>query len=308
VPSPPAVEVRDLAKAYAGIPALTGLSFSVPPAQVTAVLGPNGAGKTTTLEICEGYRSHDSGDVLVLGRKPRDPQLRPRVGVQLQAGGIPPGASARDSLAHISRLYRHPLDVNALAGRLGIDEFGSTNFRRLSGGQQRLVTLALALVGRPELVLLDEPTSGLDPHARRLVWEVIDEVRSAGVSVMLSTHHLDEAERLADHVVMIDRGRCVAQGSVTELTDASQQRLTLRLDTAIDVHSLQLCLPPACHIDLDATSPMMCDIRGTVDAQVLASVAQWCRDHGVTPRDLSLHGASLEEAYLRLTGGHDDQS
>ncbi len=216
----PALEISGLVKRYRGRAVVDGLDLDVSSGSVTALLGPNGAGKTTTVEICCGLRRADGGSVRVLGLDPaRDgAALRPKLGVMLQSGGVYSGANAREMLRHVASLHSSPLDPDALLTDLGLADTGRTTFRRLSGGQQRLLALGLAIIGRPELVFLDEPTAGLDPHARRATWELISALRADGVTVLLATHHLDEAERLADQVHIIDRGRLVRSGTPAELT------------------------------------------------------------------------------------------
>ncbi|MGI8645357.1 MAG: ABC transporter ATP-binding protein [Nocardioides sp.] len=211
---------------YGATMAVDGLSLTVDRGTITAVLGPNGAGKTTTLETCEGYRRPQAGTVRVLGLDPRRDQraLLPRIGVMLQDGGAWSGVRAVEMLRHVARLHAHPLDPALLAERLGLDECGRTPYRRLSGGQKQRLGLALAVVGRPELVFVDEPTAGLDPHARRTTWDLLEELRASGVTVVLTTHHMDEAERLADRIHILDRGRIVASGTPAELT-AGQRTL-----------------------------------------------------------------------------------
>ena len=218
----PALEVSGLVKRYGGRAVLDGVSLSVQPATVLALLGPNGAGKTTTVEICEGFRRPDEGTVRVLGLDPRDSALRPRVGVMPQAGGAYPGLRCEEMLRLVASYAASPLDVADLLERLALTEVRRTAYRRLSGGQQQRLSLALAIVGRPELVFLDEPTAGLDPHARRATWELVEALRRDGVTIVLTTHLLDEAERLADAVVIIDRGRVVGRGTVAELTTGSR--------------------------------------------------------------------------------------
>jgi ABC-2 type transport system ATP-binding protein len=224
VPAPTApqaaVEIDGLVMTYGATTAVDGLSLTVDTGSITAVLGPNGAGKTTTLETCEGFRKAQAGTVRVLGLDPRRDRraLMPRIGVMLQDGGAWSGVRAGEMLEHVARLHAHPIDPGALADRLGLAECGRTPYRRLSGGQKQRLGLALAVVGRPELVFVDEPTAGMDPHARRTTWELLRELRSAGVTVVLTTHHMDEAERLADVVHIVDRGRLVGSGTPTELT------------------------------------------------------------------------------------------
>ncbi len=226
------VELRGLVKRYGQARAVDGLDLTAARGQITAVLGPNGAGKTTTVEICEGLRRADGGTVRVLGLDPAvdGTDLRPRVGVMLQDGGLPAGARALPLLNRVARFYARPHDVDALAERLGITAYGATPVRRLSGGQRQRLALALALVGRPELVFLDEPSAGLDPQARLAVWDLVREARDAGTSVLMTTHAMDEAERLADRVAILAGGRLVACGTPAELTHRGQSLEDVYLD------------------------------------------------------------------------------
>ena len=301
--SGPAVEVVDLVKRYDGKTAVDGLSLTVPPAAVTAVLGPNGAGKTTTVETCEGYRRPDGGTVRVLGLDPwHDARvLRPRVGVMLQQGGIYPGVKAEEMLRHVASLHAHPLDVPALVERLGLGSAGRTPYRRLSGGQQQRLSLAMAMVGRPELVFLDEPTAGLDPQARRATWELVETLRADGVTVVLTTHFMDEAERLADQVVVVDHGKVIAVGSPGELTSAGSGG-SLRFDgpAGLDVAGLAAALPAATSVD--EVSPGRYVVHGDVDARLLADLTRWCADRDVMPEGLTVGRRSLEDVFLELTG------
>jgi ABC-2 type transport system ATP-binding protein len=217
--------VDDLVKRYGAVTAVDGLSFVAPQGAVTAVLGPNGAGKTTTIDSCAGLRRPDAGNIRVLGLDPLRDQsrLRQRLGVMPQpagsgVAGIYPTARPLETLRLFAAMYEHPHDVDALADRLDLHRVAGTPWRRLSGGEQQRLSLALALVGRPELVFLDEPTAGLDLHARRATWTLVEELRAAGVTVVLTTHAMDEAERLADQVVIVAAGRVVASGTTAELT------------------------------------------------------------------------------------------
>ncbi|HET7304170.1 MAG TPA: ABC transporter ATP-binding protein [Segeticoccus sp.] len=196
------------------------MTWSARHGEVTAVLGPNGAGKTTAIECAEGLQRADSGELRVLGADPwqASPDHRARVGVMLQDGGLPTSSRPVRLLQHLAELYAAPADVAALVERLGIGSFAGTTVRRLSGGQKQRVALAAALVGRPELAFLDEPTAGLDPHARREVWQLIRETRDEGCALVVTTHSFAEAERVADHVVIVQSGRVVADGTVVELT------------------------------------------------------------------------------------------
>jgi ABC-2 type transport system ATP-binding protein len=218
---PPAVVVTGLEKRYGGNLALDGARWSAAAGAVTAMLGPNGAGKTTMIECCEGLRRPDAGEVRVLGSDPwrAGPEHRARVGVMLQDGGLPNSARPLRLLHHLASLYAAPAPVDDLAQRLGIVEFAGTPVRRLSGGQRQRVALAAALVGRPEVVFLDEPSAGLDPHARLDVWDLVRATAAAGTAVVVTTHSFEEAERLADHIVVVASGRVVADGTLAEVTD-----------------------------------------------------------------------------------------
>ena len=213
------MSVESVGKTYGSVTALDGATFAAEAGQVTAVLGPNGAGKTTMVECCEGLRRPDRGSVRVLGTDPwrAGPDHRARVGVMLQDGGLPASVKPLRLLTHLASMYAAPVPVADLAGRLGIDSFAGTSVRRLSGWQRQRVALAAALVGRPEVVFLDEPSAGLDPHARLDVWELVRSVATDGAAVVLTTHSFEEAERLADRVVIVAAGRTVADGTPAEV-------------------------------------------------------------------------------------------
>ena len=212
--------VRDLAKRFGATTALQAMTWVAHHGQVTAMLGPNGAGKTTTIECAEGLQRPDDGEVRVLGVDPwqADPDHRACVGVMLQDGGLPNGTKPVRLLRHLAAFHQSPADVDTLVDRLGIGAFSDTTVRRLSGGQRQRVALAAALVGRPEVVFLDEPTAGLDPHARLDVWDLVRETRDSGCAVIITTHSFEEAQRLADQIVIVNRGRVVGHGSLAELT------------------------------------------------------------------------------------------
>ncbi|WP_163548768.1 ABC transporter ATP-binding protein [Candidatus Frankia nodulisporulans] len=285
------------------IRAVDGLSFSVPVGSVTALLGPNGAGKTTTVEICEGFRAADAGEVRILGRDPIADavELRPRVGIMLQSGGMYPGARAREMLRLVAAHHRDPLDPAALLDRLGLTDSAATPFRRLSGGQQQRLSLAMAVVGRPELVFLDEPTAGLDVAGRRTTWELIEELRAAGVTVVLTTHAMDEAERLADQVTIINHGRVVATGSPAELTrGGAEGQLRFRAPAGLDLATLLLALPDGTTTKESPSGHYL--VEGTVDPQLLAAVTAWCAGNGVLAEDLRVEQRTLEDVFVELTG------
>ena len=289
-----ALEVVDLVKRYGDKTAVDGLTFRVSRGTVCALLGPNGAGKTTTVEVAEGFRKADGGAVRVLGQDPRDQALKPRIGVMPQSGGGYPGLRAGELLRLFASFHREPLDAVDLLDRLGLTAVARIPFRRLSGGQQQRLSLAMAVVGRPELIFLDEPTAGLDPQARRATWELIEALRNDGVTVLLTTHLMDEAAQLADHVVVIDHGKVVAQGSVAELTQGSGQ-IRFTAPPGLDLSSL----PPGCA----ATEPTPGHylVEGAAGPQLLAMVATWCAAQGFMPADLKAQ-RTLEDAFLDLTG------
>jgi ABC-2 type transport system ATP-binding protein len=214
------VEIDNLVVRYGEKTAVDGLSLTVAAGTVTAVLGPNGAGKTTTVETCEGFRRPDSGSVRVLGLDPLadHDELMPKIGVMLQEGGAWSGVRAVEMLRYVATLHTHPLDIPALVERLDLGSCGRTPYRRLSGGQKQRLSFALAIVGRPEIAFLDEPTTGLDPHGRREIWQLIRDLRADGVTVVLTTHAMDEAEQLSDQVHVVSAGQVIASGTPDELT------------------------------------------------------------------------------------------
>lgn len=218
-----AVVVDGLTRRFHEVVAADAMTWAAPARQITAVLGPNGAGKTTAIECAVGLQRPDAGTVRVLGT---DPWLstaahRARVGVMLQSGGLPNGSTPRRVLRHLAAMYAHPHDVDALATRLHVPAFERTTVRRLSGGQRQRVALAAALVGRPEVAFLDEPTAGLDPHGRLDVYDLLRETRAGGVSLVVTTHSFEEAEQIADYLVIVSQGRTVAQGTPAEVVGTS---------------------------------------------------------------------------------------
>jgi len=298
-----AVEIDGLVKSYGRTSAVAGLSLRAERSQVTAILGPNGAGKTTTIEICEGYRRPDEGAVRVLGLDPiRDAKaLRPKVGVMLQSGGIPTAARPGEYLRVMASFYTSPLDPALLLDRLGLAGCARTPFRRLSGGQQQRLSLAAAVIGRPELVFLDEPTAGLDPQARHATWNLISGLREAGAAVILTTHYMEEAERLADRVVVLDHGSLVASGTPEELTGTAGQ-LRFRAEPGLDTDSLLAALPPGSAAKESPAGYYVVEVHDRVDPQLLAAVTAWCAERGVLAQNLRIENRTLEDVFLELTG------
>jgi ABC-2 type transport system ATP-binding protein len=223
VPSPDsAVRVEDLVVRFGSHAVLDGLSLEAKTSALTAVLGPNGAGKTTLIRCCTDLIRPSAGTVSIFGLPANSRQLVGRIGLMPQSAGSWSGIRAVELLLYLAGLYANPLPVPALVKRLGLTECAKLPYRRLSGGQQQAINLAGALVGRPELVFLDEPTAGMDPHARRATWLLLRELRANGVTMLLTTHAMDEAEALADHVFIVDRGRVTISGTVRQLTKSGK--------------------------------------------------------------------------------------
>jgi ABC-2 type transport system ATP-binding protein len=303
VPQTPAVEIGALVKRYGQTAAVDGLTLSAARGAVTGILGPNGAGKTTTIETCEGYRRPDQGTVRVLGLDPvRDARaLRPRVGVMLQSGGIPPSVPAADYLNLLSRFHAHPVAVPALLDLVGLAAVARTPYKRLSGGQQQRLSLAAAIIGRPELVFLDEPTAGMDPQARHATWDLVGQLRSAGVSIILTTHFMEEAERLCDYVAIIDHGQLVAAGTPGQLTGTVGQ-LRFRAEPGLDMDNLLAALRPASLAKESPAGHYVIEVHGAVDPPLLAAVTAWCAERGVLANSLRIESRTLEDVFLELTG------
>jgi ABC-2 type transport system ATP-binding protein len=294
-----AISLRGLVKRYGGTVAVDGLDLDVRRGETLALLGPNGAGKTTTVECCEGYRRPDAGEVRVLGHDPyREPgALRHRVGVMLQEGGVYPMALPGEVLRLFSRFYADPLEPDALLERVGLADATRTRFRDLSGGQKQRLSLALALVGRPEVVFLDEPTAGLDPAARRMTWQHVRELQADEVTVVLTTHLLDEAEELADRVAIVDHGRLVALGSPDELTHGEHPELRFTVDATVDTVDLGR--------DLGATveeeRPGRFVVHTEATPQLIAALAAWLAARDLTVGEIQARKRSLEDVFLRIT-------
>jgi ABC-2 type transport system ATP-binding protein len=297
------VLLRGVSKRFGSTTAVDGLDLDVQRAEVFALLGPNGAGKTTTIEMCEGFTRPDSGTIEVLGLDPiaDNAQLRERIGVMLQGGGGYPAARAREMLDLVAAYSANPLDPAWLMDTLGLTESARTTYRRLSGGQQQRLALACAVVGRPELVFLDEPTAGMDAHARIVVWELIDGLRRDGVTVVLTTHQLTEAEQLADRLVIIDHGAAVAAGTPAELMGrGAENQLRFSAPPKLDLSLLISALPE--NYRTVETTPGEYLVEGHVDPQVLATVTAWCARLDVLATDMRVEQRSLENVFLDLTG------
>jgi ABC-2 type transport system ATP-binding protein len=306
-----AIVAERLVKRYGDHPAVDDLSLSVSRGEILALLGPNGAGKTTTVEILEGYRRPDHGTARVLGLDPITDagRLKPRIGIMLQQGGVYPSATPSDMVRLYASFFRNPLESRHLLRQVGLESAAGTRYRRLSGGQRQRLSLALALVGRPEVLFLDEPTAAMDPQARRSTWELIREQRLQGVAILLTTHFMDEAEQLADRVAIVDHGRLVALDSPAALVEhivAGTHGLptagfTLRFSTApgLELAALSALLGgaqiseelPGRYIALTRPSPRQ-----------IAALTRWLAERDLLLADLSTGHRTLEEAFLALTG------
>ena len=303
--SEPAIECRDLVVRYGSLTAVDGLSFTARRGEVLALLGPNGAGKTSTVETLEGYRRAAAGALRVLGLDPQRQhrQLTARLGVMLQRGGVYPMLSPRRVLRLFASYYPDPLDPEELMERLGLSRVARTPWRRLSGGEQQRLALALALVGRPQAVILDEPTAGVDPEGRQQIRREIAELARDGVGVLLTTHELDEAERLADRVLIVRRGRAVLEGSPSELNAAvgGAAGVRFRAGTGLATEDLARRLGVA----VSEETPGNYAVQATSSPTLLAALTAWLAEQEVTMTDLRI-GRSLEETYLEVVGSAED--
>ncbi len=295
-----AVVVEGLRKAYGSVRAVDGLDLAIEPHEVVALLGPNGAGKTTTVEILEGYRTPDGGTVRVLGVDPRSGgrSYRERIGVVLQEAGFEDQFSPRELVRLHAGYYPHPRPVDEVLALVGLEEKAGDKVRTLSGGQKRRLDLALGIVGDPEMLFLDEPTTGFDPSARRRAWELVDRLRNLGTTILLTTHYLDEAQHLADRVVVIDHGRVIAQGTPEELAAAAGGGtvVSFRLPDGAAVADL-----PAVGDDVRLAGTIV-EIRTGRPTADVHTLSGWALERGLELEDLGVSRPSLEDVYLDLVG------
>jgi ABC-2 type transport system ATP-binding protein len=301
-PAPAVVKVHGLVKRYGRVPAVRGIDLEVHAGEVFAFLGPNGAGKTTTVEILEGFRERDAGEVTVLGEDPASAggRWRDRVGVVLQQSQPEPGLTVRDCLRLYAGYYRAPRDVDETIALVGLTDRAGTPGERLSGGQRRRLDVALALIGDPELIFLDEPTTGFDPSARRTAWDVINGLRALGKTVFLTTHYMDEAEYLADRIAVIAAGRIVAEGTPGTLGGRDRMPATIRFTLPTGVAAADL--PGELRPLAGAGSATGVTLRSDAPLAHLQALAGWALGRGVDLPDLEVRRPTLEEVYLGLTG------
>jgi ABC-2 type transport system ATP-binding protein len=292
-----AIDVRGLVKSYQGTPAVRGIDLTIRQGEVFALLGPNGAGKTTTVEILEGYRTRDSGTVTVLGVDPgrQRARLKDRTGIVLQSTGIDRYLTVRETIAMYATFFAHPRPVDEVIGLVGLEGKQGARVGKLSGGQQRRLDVAIALVGNPDLLFLDEPTTGFDPSARREAWDVIKNLATLGMTVLLTTHYMDEAQFLADRVAVIAAGQIVAEGTPATLGDRQLARARVRYRA-----------PPSADLPESLSAPPGPDgyteITPDNVIQALHQLTGWAIDHQASLDGLEVTRPSLEDIYLSLTG------
>jgi len=292
--APPAIAARGVRKAYGAVQALAGVDLEVRRGELLALLGPNGAGKTTLLEILEGHRRADGGEVSVLGHDPalRERALRERTGIVLQEEGLDPNLDVREAVELYGAAYPAPRPADEVLELVGLGDRGGVRASTLSGGQRRRLDLALGIAGDPELIFLDEPTTGFDPAARRRTWEVVDGLRALGKTILLTTHYMEEAERLADRIVVMARGEVVAEG--TPATLGGRDRAA-----AVVTFSLPGGMPAPPVGEVDERGRVL--LRTHHIPADLEALAQWALAHDLPLADLAVRPPTLEDVYLELT-------
>lgn len=298
----PAVVIDNVSKKFGDKVAVDELSLTVPRGCIVSLLGPNGAGKTTTIEMCEGFTQPTSGQISVLGMDPatQPDKVRQRIGMMLQGGGGYSGATVAEQLTLAAKYYKNPHDPEWLIDIVGLSEHRSTTYRRLSGGQQQRLSLALALLPRPELIFLDEPTAGMDAQARRLTWELIEALRRDGVTVVLTTHLLDEAEKLSDYVYIINHGKLQVAGTPHELlTQTAGESLTFTTDV-----ELADDLFPA-EWTVTAVGHHRYRLHSAPTPKLLAQLTATLAEHNILLRECNVTARSLEDVFLAVTENVD---
>lgn len=302
----PVLSVDNVKKTLGDVTAVDGASFAAKEGTVLALLGPNGAGKTTTIEMCEGFTRPTSGTITVLGENPAThPQrVRDRIGIMLQGGGSYSGVKVREMLKLSASYNANPHDPEWLMALLGLEGVANTTYRRLSGGQKQRLSLALALIGRPELVFLDEPTAGMDAQSRNAVWDIVSALKRDGTTIVLTTHLMDEAESLADDIVIMDHGKVVAEGSPADLTSGSfEQQITFGTAQPLDLEKLKQHVA-LCQIDTAVAQvrPMRYVVNGSVSPELVACITEEALRQSVLIRDMQVSHMALEEVFLNITG------
>lgn len=303
----PVVSVRGLTKSYHGVPILHGIDLEVFPGEVLAVLGPNGAGKTTTVEILEGLRRRDDGSVMVAGCDPSRPnrRWRNRVGIVFQGTGALGELTVREAVRHFARYYARPMEPDEVIALVGLEDCVRRRCRKLSGGQQRRLDLALGIIGNPELLFLDEPTTGLDPVGRRTIWQLIERLRLLGTSTILTTHYLDEAETLADRVVCLVEGRVVAEGPPRTFAGRDSTSVSITFDATGTLHDRPIPDLGDALVERTEDSTMV-EVTTDEPTRAIATLTGWAADAGIAELpSLAVRRATLEDTYLRLIRSAD---
>lgn len=295
-----AVVVENLTVRYGDITAVDDVSFIAPTAGVTVILGPNGAGKTSTIEVCEGFRSPSSGSVSVLGLDPGREHhlLTHRMGVMLQGGGVYPSARVKDVVSHFCALYGKRANASDLIEQVGLTSRAKSTWRRLSGGEQQRLSLALALAAQPEILFLDEPTSGVDIDGRDTIRTIIHDAAQQGTTVVLASHDMAEAQRVATHVVLFQHGKVIANAPLAEITQ-SRKRLRFTSTDTLDTLALSQAIGSLVNHQGDGVY----EITAESSARLVGRITQWLSDQQLPLRGIDLGEESLEDAYRRFTGG-----
>lgn len=296
----PVVVVRDLVVRFGDVAVVDGVSFDAAPGEIVALLGPNGAGKTTTVETAEGYRAPDGGEVRVLGLDPATHrvELADRVGVMPQGAGAYPGLRVGEAVRLFASYYGEPDSPDRLLDLLGLRAHEKSTWRSLSGGEHQRLSLALALIGRPEVVFLDEPSASVDLAGRQVIRSVIEDLRARNVAVVLTTHELPEAERLADRVVIIDEGKVVAAGTPASLRSSGGDEIRFHAQTAIDVAALGAAI--GCAVEEATRGEYV--VHAAPEPRTIAAITTWLAERDLSLGDLRAGRQSLEDVFLRLTG------
>ena len=299
------ISVRGLQKSYGALEAVRGIDLDIAAREIFAFLGPNGAGKTTTVEVLEGYRERSAGEVSVLGADPSHAghEWRQRIGIVLQESRMHPELTVRESVELFAGYYRSPRGVDDTVDLVGLSEKAGDRVARLSGGQQRRLDVALALIGDPELLFLDEPTTGFDPSARRRAWEVIASLRELGKTIFLTTHYMEEAQELADRVAIISGGRIVAEGPPAELSHRDHRVASIRFRLPSGVAEAELPGGLATERDGAAAVPGEVRIRADDPVRALNELTAWALERSIPLAGLEVRQPNLEDVYLELTEG-----
>ncbi|MHB1419623.1 MAG: ABC transporter ATP-binding protein [Bacillota bacterium] len=296
------VVVSGLYKSYGSVKAVDGISFTVAAGEIFGMLGPNGAGKSTTMEILIGLRNRDSGDVSVLGHDPqRQPrELKGKIGVQLQTPALYPRLTVREMISLFASFYPHPADVDEVIAMVSLEEKAKVQTKDLSGGQLQRLAIAVAMASNGDVIFLDEPTTGLDPQARRSLWDVILNLKRRGKTLFLTTHYMDEAERLCDRVAVVDHGRIIAEGSPKELIDTHFHEQAVAFVEPALIGDPKLSNLPGVrrvHVEEDCIT-----LYTTEAAQTIAQLMDYTAQKGLEINDITVRRSTLEDVFLKLTG------